>query len=60
MGLCLPPSMSEETLQGYKSFRLLDPLLDHLRLAATFASLVFGGVMDICPDLYLFNNPWHG
>src|SRR5436190_7362035 len=35
MGLCLPPSLSEETLQGFKYFRLLGPLLDHLRLAAT-------------------------
>ena len=35
MGLCLPPSLSEETLQGFKYFRLLGPLFDHLRLAAT-------------------------
>ena len=35
MGLCLPPSLSEETLQGCKYFRLLGPLFDHLRLAAT-------------------------
>ena len=35
MGLCLPPALSEETLQGFKYFRLLGPLLDHLRLAAT-------------------------
>lgn len=31
MGLCLPPSLSEETLQGFKYFRLLGPLFDHLR-----------------------------
>src|SRR2546422_114738 len=30
MGLCLPPSLSEETLQGFKYFRLLGP---HLPLA---------------------------
>jgi hypothetical protein len=35
MGLCLPPSLSEETLQGYKYFRLLGPLVDPLRLAET-------------------------
>jgi hypothetical protein len=35
MGLCLPPSLAEETLQGFKYFRLLGPLFDHLRLAAT-------------------------
>ena len=35
MGLCLPPSLSEEILQGGKYFRLLGPLFDHLRLAAT-------------------------
>ncbi len=35
MGLCLPPSLSEETLQGFKYFRLLGPLLDHLHRAAT-------------------------
>jgi hypothetical protein len=35
MGLCLPPSLSEETRQGCKSFRLLGPLFDHLPLAAT-------------------------
>ena len=35
MGLCLPPSLSEETLQGFKYFRLLGPLFDHLHLAAT-------------------------
>jgi hypothetical protein len=35
MGLCLPPSLSEETLQGCKYFRLLGPLFDHLHLAAT-------------------------
>jgi hypothetical protein len=34
MGLCLPPALSEGTLQGFKYFRLLGPLLDHLRLAA--------------------------
>src|SRR3989475_10675457 len=34
MGLCLPPSLSEETLQGFKYFRLLGPRFDHLRLAA--------------------------
>src|SRR5215470_8119676 len=35
MGLCLPPSLSEETLQGFKYFRLLGPLFAHLHLAAT-------------------------
>ena len=35
MGLCLPPSLSKETLPGCKYFRLLGPLLDHLHLAAT-------------------------
>src|SRR6186997_804137 len=35
MGLYLPPSLSEETLQGFKYFRLLGPLFDHLHRAAT-------------------------
>jgi hypothetical protein len=35
MGLCLPPSLSEETLHGFKYFRLLGPLFDHLHRAAT-------------------------
>src|SRR5215469_11240475 len=35
MGLCLPPSLSEEPLQGFKYFRLLGPLFDHLHRAAT-------------------------
>ena len=35
MGLCLPPSLSEETLQGFTYFRLLGPLFDHLHGAAT-------------------------
>ena len=35
MGLCLPPSLSEETLQGCTYFRLLGPLFDHLHRAAT-------------------------
>ena len=35
MGLCLPPSLSAETLQGCKYFRLLGPLLAHLHRAAT-------------------------
>src|SRR5512145_25093 len=35
MGLCLPPSLSEETLQGFKYFRLLGPLFDHRHRAAT-------------------------
>lgn len=35
MGLCLPPSLPEETLQGCKYFRLLGPLFDHLHRAAT-------------------------
>ena len=35
MGLCLPSSLSEETLQGFKYFRLLGPLFDHLHQAAT-------------------------
>src|SRR5262247_4128708 len=35
MGLCLPPSLSEETLQGFKYFRLLGPLCAHLHHAAT-------------------------
>jgi len=35
MGLCLPPSLSEETLQGFKYFRLLGPLFAHLHRAAT-------------------------
>ena len=35
MGLCLPPALSEETLQGCKYFRLLGPLFDHLHRAAT-------------------------
>ena len=34
MGLCLPPSLSEETLQEFKYFRLLGPLFDHLHRAA--------------------------
>src|SRR6476620_522812 len=34
MGLCLPPSLSEETFQGCKYFRLLGPLFDHLHRAA--------------------------
>ena len=35
MGLCLPPSLSEETLQGCKYFRLLGPLFDHLHRVGT-------------------------
>jgi len=35
MGLCLPPSLSEETLQGFTYCRLLGPLFDHLHRAAT-------------------------
>jgi hypothetical protein len=35
MGLCLPPSRSEETLQGFTYFRLLGPLFDHLHRTAT-------------------------
>src|SRR5881296_3779260 len=35
MGLGLPPSLSEETLQGFTYFRLLGPLFDHLHRAAT-------------------------
>jgi len=35
MGLCLPPSLSEETLQGCTYFRLLGPLFAHLHRAAT-------------------------
>src|SRR4249920_3787313 len=35
MGLCLPPSLSKETLQGFKYFRLLGPLFDHRHRAAT-------------------------
>jgi len=35
MGLCLPPSLSEEALQGFTYFRLLGPLVDHLPSAAT-------------------------
>jgi hypothetical protein len=35
MGLCLPPSLSEETLQGFKYFRLLGPLFAHLHRTAT-------------------------
>ena len=35
MGLCLPPSLSEETLHGFKYFRLLGPLFAHLHRAAT-------------------------
>src|SRR5215510_2060874 len=35
MGLCLPPSLSEETLQGFKYFRLLGPLFEQLRRAAS-------------------------
>ena len=34
MGFCLPPSLSEETLQGCKYFRLLGPLFAHLHRAA--------------------------
>jgi hypothetical protein len=34
MGFCLPPSLSEETLQGCTYFRLLGPLFDHLHRAA--------------------------
>jgi hypothetical protein len=34
MGLCLPPSLSEETLQGCTYFRLLGPLFAHLHRAA--------------------------
>jgi hypothetical protein len=33
MGLCLPPALSEETLQGCKYFRLLGPLFAHLHRA---------------------------
>ena len=35
MGLCLPPSLSEETLPGFKYVRLLGPLFDHLHFVAT-------------------------
>jgi hypothetical protein len=35
MGLCLPPSLSEETLPGFKYLRLLGPLFAHLHRAAT-------------------------
>ena len=35
MGLCLPPSLSEETLHGFTYFRLLGPLFAHLHRAAT-------------------------
>src|SRR5262245_34320901 len=35
MGLCLPPSLSEETFQGFTYFRLLGPLFAHLHLVAT-------------------------
>ena len=35
MGLCLPPSLAEETFQGFKYSRLLGPLCDHLHLVAT-------------------------
>jgi hypothetical protein len=35
MGLCLPPSLAEATLQGFPYVRLLGPLFDHLHLAAT-------------------------
>ena len=33
MGLWLPPSLSEETLQGSPYFRLLGPLFAHLHRA---------------------------
>ena len=53
MGLCLPPSLSEETFQGFKYFRLLGPLFDHLHRAGNrqlfydqYASLLL---------LYFFN-----
>lgn len=35
MGLCLPPTLSTETLQGFKYFRLLGPLFAHLRHVGT-------------------------
>ena len=35
MGLCLPPSLSEQTFHGCKYFRLLGPLFAHLHRAAT-------------------------
>ena len=50
MGLCLPPSLSEETLQGFKYFRLLGPLFDHLRLAATERDRA--GNRQLCYDQY--------
>jgi Transposase DDE domain len=35
MGLCLPPALAEETLQGFRYFRLLGPLFAHLRHVGT-------------------------
>jgi hypothetical protein len=35
MGLCLPPTLSAETLQSFKYFRLLGPLFAHLRHVGT-------------------------
>jgi hypothetical protein len=35
MGLCRPPTLSAETLQGFKYFRLLGPLFVHLRHVGT-------------------------
>ena len=35
MAATLPPSITEETLQGFKYFRLLSPLFGHLRTSGT-------------------------
>ena len=70
MGLCLPPSLSEETLQGFKYFRLLGPLFDHLHRAATerdragnrqlfydqYASLLLLQQFPLIPVLPLFSS----
>ena len=50
MGLCLPPSLSEEPLQGCKYFRLLGPLFAHLRRAATERDRA--GHRPLCYDQY--------
>ncbi|MBM3224675.1 MAG: transposase [Candidatus Tectomicrobia bacterium] len=50
MGRCLPPPLSEEILQGCKYFRLLGPLFDHLRLAATERDRA--GNRQLCYDQY--------
>jgi hypothetical protein len=50
MGLCLPPSLSEETRQGCKYFRLLGPLFDPLHRAAPERDRA--GNRQLCYDQY--------